>query len=78
MKIQSQRKKTGRPGTQQGDGTPSCKRLAKLFRYCRIMHMKHRNAQPWMAGQGVMRHGRRIKAGFVKHRNTISIIRTES
>ncbi|ACR76135.1 Hypothetical protein EUBREC_2404 [Agathobacter rectalis ATCC 33656] len=42
------------------------------------MHMKHRNAQPWMAGQGVMRHGRRIKAVFVKHRNTISIIRTES
>jgi hypothetical protein len=30
--------------------------------------MKHRNALPWKAGQGVMRHGRRIKAGFVKHR----------
>ncbi|HCI93519.1 hypothetical protein DW775_09765 [Agathobacter rectalis] len=36
--------------------------------------MKHRNAQPWTAGQGVMRHGRRIKAGFVKHRKTVSII----
>ncbi|RGW39697.1 hypothetical protein DWV78_08515 [Agathobacter rectalis] len=34
------------------------------------MPMKPRNAQPWTAGQGVMRHGRRIKAGFVKHRKT--------
>ena len=42
------------------------------------MHMKHRNAQPWMAGQGVMRHGRRIKAGFVKHRKSKSIIPTVS
>ena len=25
-------------------------------------------APPWTAGQGVMRHGWRIKAGFVKHR----------
>ena len=77
MNIQSQRKKTGRPGTQPV-GTPSCKLLAKLFRYCRIMHMKHRNAQPWMAGQGVMRHGRRIKAGFVKHRKPKGIIPTDS
>ncbi|HCI94634.1 hypothetical protein DW951_05935 [Agathobacter rectalis] len=34
------------------------------------MPMKPRNVQPWTAGQGVMRHGRRIKAGFVKHRKT--------
>ena len=27
-----------------------------------------RRYAPWTAGQGVMRHGRRIKAGFVKHR----------
>ncbi|RGI69577.1 hypothetical protein DXD95_03580 [Agathobacter rectalis] len=38
------------------------------------MPTKHRNAQPWTAGQGVMRHGRRIKAGFVKQRNPASII----
>ncbi|ACR76856.1 Hypothetical protein EUBREC_3128 [Agathobacter rectalis ATCC 33656] len=34
------------------------------------MPKKNRNARPWTAGQGVMRHGRRIKAGFVKHRTT--------
>ncbi|MBD9140599.1 MAG: hypothetical protein EGP61_00890 [[Eubacterium] rectale] len=44
------------------------KRLAELFRVCRIMHMEPRNVLPWTAGQGVMRHGRRIKAGFVEHR----------
>jgi len=36
--------------------------------------MKHRNVLPWTAGQGVMRHGWSIKAGFVKHRPTSSII----
>ena len=40
--------------------------------------MKHRNALPWTAGQGVMRHGRRIKAGFVSLRNTPGIIRTDT
>ena len=54
------------------------KRIAKRLRYCRNYAMKHRNAQPWTAGQGVMRHGRRIKAGFVKHRKTVSIISTVS
>ena len=46
------------------------RRIAKLLRDCRIMPKKNRNARPWTAGQGVMRHGRRIKAGFVKHRTT--------
>lgn len=32
--------------------------------------MKHRNPQPWMAVEGVMRHGRHIKAGFVKPKKT--------
>ena len=53
-------------------------RIAKPLRYCRIMPVKHRNPQPWTAGEGVMRHGRRIKAGFVEHRKTMSIIRTAS
>ena len=51
---------------------------AARLRYCRNYAVKHRNAQPWTAGQGVMRHGRRIKAGFVKHRKTVSIISTVS
>ena len=42
------------------------------------MPKKNRNARPWTAGQGVMRHGRRIKAGFVSLRNTPGIIRTDT
>ena len=38
----------------------------------------HNNAPPRMAGQGVMCHGRHIKAGLVEHRKTMSIIRTAS
>ena len=37
------------------------------------MHMEPRNVLPWTAGQGVMRHGRRIKAGFVEHRKPYSV-----
>ena len=53
-------------------------RIAKLHRDCRIMPKKNRNARPWTAGQGVMRHGRRIKAGFVKHKKPKGIIPTDS
>ncbi len=35
-------------------------RVAKQLRYCRIMHMKHRNDLPWKASQGEPRHGRRV------------------
>ena len=35
-------------------------RIAKPLRYCRIMHMKHRNDLPWRASQGEPRHGRRV------------------
>ena len=35
-------------------------RIAKPLRYCRIMHMKHRNDLPWKASQGEPRHGRRV------------------
>ena len=38
----------------QSQGTLN-KRLAELFRVCRIMHMEPRNVLPWTAGQGVMR-----------------------
>ena len=34
MNIQSQRKKTGRPGTQPGDGTPLMCANALLLRFC--------------------------------------------
>ena len=37
-----------------------------------------RNAPAWTPGQGVMRHGRRIKAGFVKHKKPKGIIPTDS
>ena len=43
-------------------------RIAKPLRYCRIMHMKHRNDLPWRARFD----------GFVKHRSAKSIIRTVS
>ena len=38
----------------------SHERIAKLLRYCRIMHTIRRNELPWMAGQGEPRHGRRV------------------
>ena len=44
-------------------------RIAKPLRYCRIMHMKHRNDLPWRASRGEPRHGRRVFDGFVKHRS---------
>ena len=38
----------------------SRERIAKLLRYCWIMHTMHRNELPRMAGQGEPRHGRRV------------------
>ena len=32
--------------------TLRCPRIAKLLRYCRIMHMLHRNAEAWTPRQG--------------------------
>ena len=41
----------------------------KLLRVCRIAYEKNNNAHAWTHGRGVMRHGRRIKAGCVKSHN---------
>ena len=68
-KLLSQRKWRKRRASGSAHALPR-RRIAKLLRDCRIMPKKNRNARPWTAGQGVMRHGRRIKAGFVKHRTT--------
>ena len=68
-KLLSQRKWRKHRASGSAHALPRL-RIAKLHRDCRIMPKKNRNARPWTAGQGVMRHGRRIKAGFVKHRTT--------
>ncbi|WP_308801809.1 hypothetical protein [Agathobacter sp.] len=44
------------------------RRLAKLLRDCRIMHMKHRNAPAWKPGQGDIEPWMASIDGFVKHR----------
>ena len=53
-------------------------RIAKPLRYCRIMHMKHRNDLPGKASQGAIEPWRASSDGFVKHKKSASIIRTVS
>ncbi len=62
------------PGHRAGTHTFMCANSGASLDSVEIMPMEHRNVLPWTAGQGVMRHGRRIKAGFVEHRPTSSII----
>ncbi|CBK91721.1 MULTISPECIES: hypothetical protein [Agathobacter] len=42
------------------------------------MHMKHRNAPAWKPGQGDIEPWMASIDGFVKHRKTAGIIRTDS
>ena len=49
-------------------------RLAQWLRYCRIMHMKRRNAPAWTPGQGETAPWTARFDDFVKHRNPSSII----
>ncbi|RGN11776.1 hypothetical protein DXB69_16320 [Agathobacter rectalis] len=50
----------------------------KLLRVCRIAYEKNNNAHAWTHGRGVMRHGRRIKAGCVKKPQPAYAIRTDT
>lgn len=59
MKILSQSKGC-KPRSAGGHAYVLIERIAKPLRYCRIMHMKHRNDLPWRASQGEPRHGRRV------------------
>lgn len=54
------------------------KRIAKLLRYCRIMHMIHKNELPRMGAQGESRHGRRVSTVLSGIETLKSIIRTVS
>ena len=49
-------------------------RLAQWLRYCRIMHMKRRNAPAWTPGQGETAPWTARFDGFVRHRSPSSII----
>ena len=56
----------------------SGERIAKLLRYCRIMHMLRRNAEAWTPRQGEIEPWMASFDGFVELKKTLGTIRTAS